>query len=376
MVSLQIGRRAALGLAGAAGLAAALPAQRADAAAQPPSKPTPQGKPKPEDGSFLHGVTMPTVDNVGPFTAGNPHLDVVTSAPNGSNSTADIWKPDPGTYQNLDIRMFVDVSHLDPGQITFIRCAFTGKPAGFKQNAMIECGDSNVHLEQCWISGWHPQTKLDTTRYWLNGLDGRFSARRCVIRDVVDFATPRGNGDSLLLDCVIADYSYRTDDADQANSDPPSESHNDGVQLKGPGNLVISGCGFFMRPSPRTSMPAKNQYANSHAVGLYPTNGSVKLRVEDSWFSGGDIQIQAAPKSYGGNEISLYNVNFTANSEQTSGGIAQVLRIWRDMCTWSGRETCRWSDSPNTPDFRRGTPCREEDVVVTSDEDILRCFTP
>jgi hypothetical protein len=166
----------------------------------------------------------------------------------------------------------------------------------------------------------------------------------------------------------IHDPMFRTDDADQSGSSPPSWSHNDGVQFMGGTSHVIDGNSFVMKFSDNTGMPTvanpspppvEQAWRNCHGILVESANNSLSgVQITRNWFKYASAPIRFVSGAFdpGG------TVTVTGNQFTPDQGLefSQYVQVRDDPTTsWPSitfDNTNVYSFDPDTPSAVRGQP--------------------
>lgn len=313
----------------------------------------PGTRPPTGEPGFVIGTTLPSSS-----TTGVPAGTALTV------QSTDITYTTPGqVIEGVDFACFVRVAAAN---VTFRNCRFRGRDTGYvslTSGHLLYCNDSTsagLLLDRCTFAADYP-------RWWLNGVYGQgFTARRCDFSAVVDGIMVRQGGATTIEGCYFHDFYFSDQSQDQAASNPPYWTHNDGIQYRvgGPGGphiargnhfawypgegakfdrnsvLETGAAGTYYPRSMRSPLTGRLLWGAgitmSPDFGPYPTN----LDVDSNWFDGGTACLQ---------------MGHTAASGAFTVGTIHGNRVGADQYNYSTTVTdkyqLRWTSQLTVTDY-------------------------
>lgn len=322
------------------------------------------GSPLPEpviESGFTLGVTKPDASNTG-VPVGTTFTQTITT---------DITYSTPQTITAVDFACFVTLT----APVTFINCRFRGRNVGFVKYALVTAeagGAIGSSFYRCTFSPDYP-------RWWLNGIRGQgFTVNRCDVSAVVDGFYIRYPAACTITGNYLHDFYFSDQSDDQATSNPPYWTHNDGVSFYVPSasiGHVVRGNNFYWYPGindpkfdrnavlstgvpgssyPHTMVSTKTNrplwgcsVTNVSDFGPWPTG----VVVTENWFEGGTACFQAnnaVMQNFG--EISKNRIG--GDQYQYTGGSYQLR--WNAAVTVSDYFTNYWDNLTTVPSQWRG----------------------
>jgi hypothetical protein len=314
---------------------------------------------------FTLGVTKPDATNTG-VPAGTTFTQTITT---------DITYSTPQTITAVDFACHVTLT----APVTFINCRFRGRNIGFVDKYALVTADSagatGSNFDRCTFNPDYP-------RFWLNAIKGQgFTANRCDVSAVVDGFQIRYPATCTITGNYLHDFYFSDESTDQAGSDPPYWTHNDGVAFRVEGasasQHVVRGNNFHWYPgltadnakfnrnavlytgvpgtsythsmvSTKTNRPLWGcAITNAADFGPYPTN----VLITENWFEGGTACFQsnyAQAQNFG--EVSKNRIG--GDQYQYSGGSYQLR--WNSSVTVTNYLTNYWDNLTTVSSQWRG----------------------
>lgn len=308
--------------------------------------------------NFTMDTTRPLASNTGLNVAGLTVGDLTLYDGNMTIST------NGATVENMLIRGQVKITGSN---VTYRNCLQVGRTMSTTSvfsTGMLEISGNNATVENIEISTYDntQAPAVDNSIRYINGvkvIGGSATISRCNIHDVVD-AFRLSAGTVEVAGNYIHDLCFRTDDTDQASSNPANWSHNDGVQLSGGGGTFnLHGNNFDMRYSQVTGMGSSltGTMQNCHGMLMQATTSPITgVQVSYNWFAYGNICILWSSPNVSGNTATMLGNRFTPNQDVEFSFWKQMQNNPNSAWTLTGPETTVYSDDPDTPIAYRGQP--------------------
>jgi hypothetical protein len=240
-----------------------------------------------------------------------------------SNNAGDITLTGGQTIQNLNItgRVICNVANA-----SIKNCLILGDATVVTDHGVVQTSGSsasNLLIEDTSIVPGTPSK-------WENGIYGHdFTARRCLIRNVVDgirisnAASPTGATNVVVEQCWIGDHSWFTPAPFQSDG-----SHCDCIQMEGGSGTVIryNSLNSFVDPtvsnSPysRRSEPSPGPYRALSCIMITPNVGAITaISMTKNWCRGGEIQVNGGSDANAGKALGTWTSNRFGRSSYFAG---------------------------------------------------------
>lgn len=201
-----------------------------------------------------------------------------TGVPDGTALTVrqgDITVTQPGTViDSLDVRGAI---YIKANNVTIKRSIIRGAPASSKNKALIASwwGYTNLVVQDSTL-------RADFPSYYVDGLSGgNLTATRLDISRVVDNVKVIG-GNASITDSWLHDTVHFSPDPNHSDN----QSHNDGIQVTGGKNIVISGNNI--------------QGAHNSAIMVGQGTAVADLKITNNWLSDGACTVNVTQNGTGG----------------------------------------------------------------------------
>ena len=314
---------------------------------------------------FILGTTQPDASNTGQVDSGLT-----------THSGDWIITTDNTTIEGFWIEGLVDIQ---ASNVTFknnivVSRVITSYP-GF--DALVRSSGSNNNISNNTLIQYNSRTGTDTSIYYVVGVKltgGSAVVHRNNISNVNDCVYITG-GTHTITGNYLHDPGFRTDDADQAGSTPPSWSHNDGVQIRGGINHNIEGNTIEMKFSTLTGMNstanpdpnAEQVWPNCHGILSQGANNAVTgITITNNWFKYGACCMHFTSASFSGNTATFTGNRYTPDQSKEFNVYTQIRIDPTTVWTVTDGGSNVYSDDADTPSAWRGVALKAPTTVSTT----------